>query len=112
VPNYLPEITAVQANNRRYGTAEFNCHCKSGNRPEGVDPSRSSPGITAVFIVQGKPRGPEGILKVVKATREEAFQAARDLLGGMAFVTIIADSRVYTMEEFALTIDEAQQQFR
>jgi len=65
-----------------------------------------------VFIVQGKPRGPEGILKIVKATREEAFQAARDLLGrGMAFVTIIADGRVYTMEEFALTIDGAQQQF-
>jgi hypothetical protein len=38
---------------------------------------------------------------------------ARDLLGhGMVFVTIIADGRVYTMEEFALTIDETQQQFR
>jgi len=65
-----------------------------------------------MFIVQGKPRGPEGILKIVKATREEAFQAARDLLGqGMAFVTIIADGCVFTIEEFALTIDGARQQF-
>jgi hypothetical protein len=57
-----------------------------------------------VFIVQGKPRGPHGILKVVKQTRQEAMQAANDLLdGGMAFVTVIADGRVYTVEQFALT---------
>lgn len=32
------------------------------------------------------------------------MQAANDLLeGGMAFVTIIAEGRVYTVEEFALT---------
>jgi hypothetical protein len=58
-----------------------------------------------VFIVQGKPRGPEGIIKVIKETRPEALQAAHDLLdNGMAVVTVIADGRVYTVEEFALTI--------
>jgi hypothetical protein len=60
-----------------------------------------------VFIVQGKPRSPEGILKVIKETRQEAMQAATDLLeNGMAFVTIIAEGRVYTVEEFALTVPE------
>jgi hypothetical protein len=60
-----------------------------------------------VFIVQGKPRSPEGILKVIKETRQEAMQAATDLLeNGMAFVTIIAEGRVYTVEEFALTVLE------
>ena len=58
-----------------------------------------------MFIVQGKPRTPEGIIKVIKKTRPEALQAARDLLDhGMVVVTIIADGRVYTVEEFALTI--------
>ena len=58
-----------------------------------------------MFIVQGKPREPEGIVKVVKETRVDALQAANDLLSqGMALVTIIADGRVYTNEEFALTI--------
>ena len=58
-----------------------------------------------VFIVQGKPREPEGIVKVIKGTREEALQAANDFLNqGMPFVTIVADGRVYTIEEFALTI--------
>jgi len=50
-----------------------------------------------MFIVQGKPPSPEGILNVIKQTRHE-------LEGGMAFVTIIAEGRVYTVEEFALTI--------
>jgi hypothetical protein len=58
-----------------------------------------------VFIVQAKPRQPDGILKVIKATRAEAMQAANDFLNqGMPFVTVIADSRVYTVEQFALTI--------
>ncbi len=58
-----------------------------------------------MFIVQGKPRKPEGIIKVIKETRQEALEAARDLLdNGMVIVTIIADGRVYTVEEFALTI--------
>jgi len=58
-----------------------------------------------VFIVQGKPREPEGIVKVTKATREDALQAANDFLNqGMPFVTIVADGRVYTVQEFALTI--------
>ena len=40
-----------------------------------------------VFIVQGKPREPEGIVKVSKETRKD-----------------VGDGRVYTVEEFALTI--------
>jgi hypothetical protein len=56
------------------------------------------------FIVQGKPRTPQGALRVTKETRLEAMQAATDLLAqGMAFVTIVAEGRVYTVEEFALT---------
>ena len=47
----------------------------------------------------------KGIIKVIKETRQEALEAARDLLdNGMVIVTIIADGRVYTVEEFALTI--------
>jgi len=56
------------------------------------------------FIVQGKPRVPEGIVKVVAETRTDALQAARDLLDrGMVIVTVIGDGRVYTVEEFLLT---------
>jgi hypothetical protein len=56
------------------------------------------------FIVQGKPRSPAGILRVIKETRDEATEAAVDMRdNGMAFVTIIADGRVYTIEEFALS---------
>jgi hypothetical protein len=48
-----------------------------------------------VFIVQAKPREPEGIIKVGKDTREEALQTANDFLNqGVLFVTIIADGRV------------------
>ena len=54
------------------------------------------------FIVQGKPRSPAGILRVIKETRLEAMEAAIDLRqSGMAFVTIIAEGRVYTIDEFA-----------
>ena len=56
------------------------------------------------FIVQGKPREPEGIVKVVAETRPEALHAARDLLNqGLVVVTVIGDGRVYTVEEFVLT---------
>jgi hypothetical protein len=58
-----------------------------------------------VFIVQGKPREPEGIVKVTKATRKDALKAASEFMDqGMPFVTIVADGRVYTAEEFALTV--------
>ena len=58
-----------------------------------------------MFIIQGKPREPAGILKVIRETRQEALQAASELLDrGMVLVTVIADGRVYTMEEFRLTI--------
>jgi len=60
-----------------------------------------------VFIVQGKPPEPEGIVKVVAKTRLEALRAANNLLKqGMVAVTVIADGRVYTVGEFALTLNE------
>lgn len=62
-------------------------------------------GVGVVFIVQGKPREAEGIVKVIKETRHDALQAARDFLDqGLPFVSIIGDGRVYTVEEFAMTI--------
>ena len=62
-----------------------------------------------MFIVQGKPREPDGIIKVVKATRSEALATANDLFRqGMSFVTVIADGRVYTAEEFALTLEDGE----
>ena len=64
-----------------------------------------------MFIVQGKPREPEAILKVTRTTRAAALKAALEFLDqGMPFVTIVADGRVYTAEEFALTVinDEAR----
>jgi len=58
-----------------------------------------------VFIVQAKPRQAEGIVKVVKARREEALQTAKEFLDqGLPFVTIIGDGCVYPVEEFALTV--------
>ena len=48
-----------------------------------------------VFIVQGKPREPEGIAKVIKGTRQEALQAANNFLNhGMPFVTIYPIRRI------------------
>ena len=62
-----------------------------------------------VFIVQGKPREPKGIVKVTKDTRKDALETANDFLNqGIPFVTIIADGRVYTVEEFAMTIINGQ----
>ena len=62
-----------------------------------------------MFIVQGKPREPAGIIKVVKATRSEALATANDFFKqGMPFVTVIADGRVYTAEEFALTLEDGE----
>ena len=63
-----------------------------------------------MFIVQGKPREPEGIVKVTKRTRADALKAALEFLDqGMPFVTIVSDGRVYTAQEFAVTVinDEA-----
>jgi len=58
-----------------------------------------------VFIVQGKPREPEGIVKVTRTTRKDALETANDFLKqGIPFITIIADGRVYTVEEFAMSI--------
>ena len=58
-----------------------------------------------MFIVQGKPREPEGIVKVTKDTRTDALETANDFLNqGFPFVTIVGDGRIYTVEEFALTI--------
>ena len=58
-----------------------------------------------MFIVQGKPREPEGIVKVTKDTRKDALETANEFLNrGFPFVTIVGDGRVYTAQEFALTI--------
>jgi len=58
-----------------------------------------------VFIVQGKPREPEGIERITTNTRREALEAAKDFLKrGFPFVTIVGDGRVYTVDEFAMTI--------
>ncbi|HKH03485.1 MAG TPA: hypothetical protein VKB08_22590 [Bradyrhizobium sp.] len=58
-----------------------------------------------MFIVQGKSREPAGIVKVTKASRQEALETASDFQHqGLPFVTIIGDGRVYTAEEFALTV--------
>jgi hypothetical protein len=58
-----------------------------------------------VFIVQGKPREPEGIVKISRDARKDALETANDFLRrGFPFVTVVGDGRVYTAEEFALTI--------
>jgi hypothetical protein len=55
-----------------------------------------------VFIVQAKPWKPDGIEKVIAATRKEALQAATEFLRRkVPVVTGVADGRVYTVEEFA-----------
>jgi hypothetical protein len=57
------------------------------------------------YIVQCKPREPEGIEKVTKDTRQEALTTASNFLKrGFPFVTIVGDGRVYTVEKFAMTI--------
>jgi hypothetical protein len=55
-------------------------------------------------IVQGKPREAEGIVKVIKETRHDALQAKDFLDHDLPFVTILGDGRVYTVEEFTLTV--------
>ena len=65
----------------------------------------SEAGVAMVFIVQGKPREPEGIVKVTRQTRKEALETANDFLNeGFPFVTIVGDGRVYTVKEFATTV--------
>ena len=52
-----------------------------------------------MFIVQGKPREAEGIVKVIKESRSDALEPAKDFLDqGFPFVSIIGDGRVYTMK--------------
>jgi hypothetical protein len=61
------------------------------------------------FIVQGKPREPEGIVKVIRQTRKEALETANEFLNeGFPFVTIVGDGRVYTVKEFAMTLDQPE----
>jgi hypothetical protein len=48
-------------------------------------------------------------VKVVRKTRGDALRAANELRDqGMAFVTIIAGSRSYTVEEFAASFLDAR----
>jgi hypothetical protein len=62
-----------------------------------------------VFIVQAKPWKPDGIEKVVTATRKEAMRAASDFLQRkFPVVTVVADGRVYTIEEFAKTMVDVE----
>jgi hypothetical protein len=62
-----------------------------------------------VFIVQAKPWKPQGIEKVIAATRNEALQAASEFLRRrFPVVTVVADGRVYTVEEFAQTMVDVE----
>ena len=62
-----------------------------------------------VFIVQAKPWKPDGIEKVVAATRKEALQAATEFQRRkFPVVTVVADGRVYTVEEFAKTMVDVE----
>jgi 2-iminoacetate synthase ThiH len=78
---------------------------KGTSRKDLTGPAWRKAGAKMVFIVQGKPRQPEGIVKVTKDTRKDALETANDFMNqGIPFVTIIADGRIYTVEEFAMTI--------
>ena len=61
-----------------------------------------------VFIVQAKPWKPDGIEKVIAATRKEALQAATNFQRKFPVVTVVADGRVYTLEEFAKTMVDVE----
>ena len=62
-----------------------------------------------VFIVQAKPWKPDGIEKVIAATRKEALQAATEFLRRkFPVVTVVADGRVHTVEEFAKTMVDVE----
>jgi len=62
-----------------------------------------------VFIVQAKPWKPQGIEKVIAATRNEALQAASEFLRRrFPVITVVADGRVYTVEEFAQTMVDVE----
>jgi hypothetical protein len=57
-----------------------------------------------VFIVQCNSPEPEGMSKITTATRNAALEVANDFLKqGMRFVTVVAQGRLYTPEEFATT---------
>ena len=62
-----------------------------------------------VIIVQAKPWKPDGIEKVIATTRKEALQAATEFLRRkFPVVTVVADGRVYTVEEFAKTMVDVE----
>ena len=59
-----------------------------------------------MFIVQCQSHRPAGPTKITTATRKAALEAANDFLNlKMLFVTISADGRIYTAEEFATTME-------
>ncbi len=63
-----------------------------------------------MFIVQCQSRTPAGATKITTATRKAALEAANDFVNlKMLSVTISADGRVYTAEEFAATIAGVRQ---
>ena len=57
-----------------------------------------------MYIVQGKPREPERIVRVTKDSRKDALETANDFLNYFPFVTVVGDGHVYTVEEFARTV--------
>lgn len=57
-----------------------------------------------MYIVQGKPREPERIVRVTKDSRKDALETANDFLNHFPFVTVVGDGHVYTVEEFARTV--------
>jgi hypothetical protein len=60
---------------------------------------------TETWVTIFRPVNAVADLKVMKNTREEALEAAKNFLDqGLPFVTIVADRRVYTTEEFGMSI--------
>ena len=63
------------------------------------------------FIVQATSNKPgEGSFTVTKATRKDALETAKGLLGqGISSVTIISDGRVYTTAAFAKAFNDTEE---
>jgi hypothetical protein len=61
-------------------------------------------GPTECLLCRCNSREPEGMSKITTATRSAALEVANDFLKqGMRFVTVVAQGRLYTPEEFATT---------
>src|SRR5438874_9051306 len=77
-----------------------------GQEETHVEGDESSGRQKQLFIVHCESHTPAGPMKITTATRKAALEAANDFLNlKMLFVTISADGRIYTAEEFANTIE-------